>query len=108
MGTKVWKLLKLWVQAMPKEGMGFVSNEKPLATLPTNRGRSPLIPIIPYNHDLIEGQRKERRDLMALAHKTARYKVIADSGGNRYSFFCDITGALLHTTDPIQAETQEQ
>ena len=45
---------------------------------------------------------------MALTHKTARYKVIADSGGNRYSFFCDITGALLHTTDPIQAETQEQ
>ena len=85
MGTKVWKSLKLWVQAMPKEGMGFVSNEKPLTTLPTNRGRSPLIPIIPYNHDLIEGQRKERRDLMALTHKTARYKVIADSGGNRYS-----------------------
>ena len=108
MGTKVWKSLKLWVQAMPKEGMGFVSNEKPLTTLPTNRGRSPLIPIVPYNHDLIEGQRKERRDLMAFTHKTARYKVIADSGGNRYSFFCDITGALLHTTDPIQAETQEQ
>jgi len=25
-GTKVWKSLKLWVQAMPKEGMGFVFN----------------------------------------------------------------------------------
>ena len=25
--------------------------------------------------------------------KTAHYKVIADSGGNRYKFFCDLTGA---------------
>lgn len=30
--------------------------------------------------------------------KTAYYKVIADSGGNRYQFFCDLTGALLCTT----------
>ena len=30
--------------------------------------------------------------------KTAHYKVIADSGGNRYKFFCDLTGALLCTT----------
>lgn len=30
--------------------------------------------------------------------KTAHYKVIADSGGNRYKFFCDLTGARFSTT----------
>ena len=45
---------------------------------------------------------------MALAHKTAHYRVIADAGGNRYSFFCDIAGALLYTSGPVRAETQEQ
>ena len=30
--------------------------------------------------------------------KTAHYKVIADSGGNRYNFFCDLTGARFSTT----------
>ncbi len=30
--------------------------------------------------------------------KTAHYKIISDSGGNRYQFFCDLTGALLCTT----------
>lgn len=32
--------------------------------------------------------------------KTAHYKIISDSGGNRYKFFCDLTGALLCTTEP--------
>ena len=29
---------------------------------------------------------------------TAAYKIVSDSGGNRYQFFCDLTGALLCTT----------
>ena len=28
----------------------------------------------------------------------AAYKIVSDSGGNRYQFFCDLTGALLCTT----------
>ena len=31
--------------------------------------------------------------------KTAHYKIISDSGGNRYNFFCDMTGALFCTTE---------
>ncbi len=30
--------------------------------------------------------------------KTAHCKIIAERGGNRYKFFCDLTGALLCTT----------
>jgi len=26
--------------------------------------------------------------------RTATYKIITDSGGNRYTFFCDLTGVL--------------
>ena len=40
-------------------------------------------------------------------HATAKYKIIADSGGNRYRFFCDISGMAVCTTKPIRAETQE-
>lgn len=39
--------------------------------------------------------------------KTAAYKVINDSGGNRYSFFCDISGALGCTTGVYSAESPE-
>ena len=46
--------------------------------------------------------------MMAHAHKTAHYLVIADEGAHRYSFFCDIAGALLYTSGPVRAETQEQ
>ena len=38
---------------------------------------------------------------------TAKYKIIADSGGNRYRFFCDVSGMAVCTTKPIRAETQE-
>ena len=37
--------------------------------------------------------------------KTAAYKIITDSGGNRYKFYCDLTGALLWTTKPYHADT---
>ena len=40
--------------------------------------------------------------------KTAAYKVIADAGGNRYQFFCDLSGALLCTTTPYHAAAPEQ
>lgn len=30
--------------------------------------------------------------------KTATYKIISDAGGNRYKFFCDLSGGLVCTT----------
>ena len=39
---------------------------------------------------------------------TARYKIITDTGGNRYQFFCDLSHALVCTTQPIRADTPEQ
>ena len=39
---------------------------------------------------------------------TAKYRVIADSGGSRYRFFCDVSGMALCTTDPIRGDTQEE
>ncbi len=39
---------------------------------------------------------------------TASYKLIADAGGNRYQFFCDLSGALACTTEPIRADTPEE
>ena len=41
------------------------------------------------------------------ASKTAKYKIIADAGGNRYKFFCAASGMALCVTRPIRAETQE-
>lgn len=32
-----------------------------------------------------------------LKTKTAHYKIVADSGGNRYKFFCDLSGASFST-----------
>lgn len=40
--------------------------------------------------------------------QTANYKVITDAEGFRYQFFCDLSGAHLCTTSPIQADTPEQ
>lgn len=40
--------------------------------------------------------------------RTAKYKIIADSGGNRYRFFCDASGMAVCTTRPIRADTQEE
>lgn len=39
---------------------------------------------------------------------TAAYKVVADSGGNRYKFYCDLSGALLCTTRVYNEKTPEQ
>ena len=41
--------------------------------------------------------------------KTAIYKIIIDAGGNRYEFYCDVSGALVCTTrKTYTAETPEQ
>ncbi len=47
---------------------------------------------------------------MKLTHwrKTATYKIISDAGGNRYQFFCDVSGALACTTKPYKAETPDK
>lgn len=41
-------------------------------------------------------------------HATAKYRVIADSGGSRYRFFCDVSGMALCTTEPIRRNTQKE
>ena len=41
------------------------------------------------------------------AQKTAAYKMVSDAGGNRYRFYCDLSGALTCMTAPIRAETPE-
>ena len=41
-------------------------------------------------------------------HKTARYQIIPDAGGNRFRFFCDLSGAVLCITKPVRAETAEE
>ncbi len=41
-------------------------------------------------------------------NKTARYKIISDAGGNRYRFFCDLSGLAVCTTKPIRADTEKE
>ena len=41
-------------------------------------------------------------------NKIAKYRIIADSGGNRYRFFCEASGAVVCTTKPVKADTHEQ
>ena len=40
--------------------------------------------------------------------KTARYQIIPDATGNRFRFFCDLSGAVLCTTKPVRAGTAEE
>ena len=40
--------------------------------------------------------------------KTAAYKIITDSGENRYRFYCELSGALACTTEPIREKTPEE
>ena len=40
--------------------------------------------------------------------KIARYKMNVGSDGNRYQFFCDVTGALVCTCEPVLLATHEQ
>lgn len=39
---------------------------------------------------------------------TAAYKKIINPNGNRYSFYCDLSGALICTTRGILAASQEE
>ena len=38
----------------------------------------------------------------------ARYRVVADAGGNRYRFYCDASGALACCTKPYHTAPPEQ
>lgn len=45
---------------------------------------------------------------MEQAKKTASYRVITDSGGDRiFRFYCDISGELGCVTKPVRADTEE-
>lgn len=41
-------------------------------------------------------------------NKTAPYKIIADSGGNRYRFFCEASHAVVCVTGPVNGPTPEE
>lgn len=40
--------------------------------------------------------------------KTARYRILAGPEGNRYQFLCDVSGALVCTTEPVFLDTPER
>lgn len=42
---------------------------------------------------------------MTAKKKTANYRIISDSGGNRYQFYCDVCGAAACTTRPYKADS---
>ena len=45
---------------------------------------------------------------MTQVRKTATYRVVTDSGGDRiFRFYCDISGELCCVTKPIRADTEE-
>jgi len=37
--------------------------------------------------------------------KTADYKIIKEFDGNRYRFFCELSGMAVHTTEPYREES---
>ena len=39
---------------------------------------------------------------------TATYKIISEKAGNRYQFFCDLSGALCCTTKPIKMDNPQK
>ena len=40
--------------------------------------------------------------------KTAKYKMFTDAKGYHFQFYCDISGALLHTTEAVYTGTPEE
>lgn len=40
--------------------------------------------------------------------KNAAYKIISDTNGNRYQFYCNLSGALACTTEPFNGKTPEE
>lgn len=52
--------------------------------------------------------RKEGSEVMP-ERKTATHKVLADGGGYRFMFYCDLSGAHICTTKEIYyGDTQEE
>ena len=43
-----------------------------------------------------------------MQHKTAAYIILPSNSGNRYSFFCELSGRLVCTTGIYLAETPEE
>ena len=39
---------------------------------------------------------------------TATYKIISEKAGNRYQFYCDLSGALCSITKPIKVENSQK
>lgn len=39
---------------------------------------------------------------------TASYRVTADGGGNRYCFYCDVSGIAICTTRPVQTGSADK
>lgn len=42
------------------------------------------------------------------AKKTATYKIVSDITGNRYRFYCDVSGAFVCMTKPYKADLPEE
>lgn len=40
--------------------------------------------------------------------KTANFRIVSDEKGNRYEFFCDLSNALVHTSEPVKADDPEE
>ena len=45
---------------------------------------------------------------MSTEKKTANYRVVPEGNGNRYEFFCDLSYALVCTSDPVKADNAEE
>ncbi len=39
---------------------------------------------------------------------TASYHIISDTNGNRYRFYCELSGAAIYTTTPIHAQDPDE
>ena len=48
------------------------------------------------------------RGVIAVNRKTANYRVFSVDNGRRYQFFCELSGALVCTTQPVLRDTPEQ
>lgn len=51
---------------------------------------------------------KEDKPMTNNPHKTAAYKIIPGRGGNRYSFFCELSKMLVCTTGTYYSENPEK
>lgn len=61
---------------------------------------NPLIGSIHYKLEVCYGVNNR--------NATASYRVIADGGGNRYCFYCDLSGIAICTTGPVQTGSADK